>query len=288
MSESTKRFLYLMLEDQEGLDKRARWVRAFLVILIMLNVLAVIVETMESVSLTYRHWFRNFEYFSVAIFTMEYLARLWVCTGCAGNGGGIKGRIKHALHPLMLVDLLAIVPFYLPLFFTIDLIFLRALRLMRLLRVLKLGRYSDAIQVFYQVIRLKREQLAIAAIGLFIMLIISASLMYFFEHQAQPEIFGSIPHAMWWAIITLTTVGYGDTYPITLMGRILASSIALLGIGMFALPAGILSSGFVEYQEMQSAKTKLCPHCGKTLEERSGSDGSGADGSDSEGGTCKG
>lgn len=251
MSTTMKHTLFLLLEDQEGVDPRARWVRAFLVVLILLNVLAVIIETMEEVSIAYRHAFRVFEYFSVAIFSVEYLARLWVCSQCSGNGGGVVGRIKHALHPLMLIDLLAILPFYLPFLLPADLIFLRAVRLMRLLRVLKLGRYSDAVQVFFTVIRLKKEQLAVAGFGLGILLVIASSLMYYFEHQAQPAVFGSIPHAMWWAIVTLTTVGYGDAYPITAMGRMLGSVIALLGIMMFALPAGILSAGFVEYGEMK-------------------------------------
>jgi len=271
VSETLKQRLYLLLEDQEGLDPRARWVRAFLIILILLNVTALIIETMEDVSVAYQHIFRTFEYFSVAIFTVEYAARLWVCSECVDNGGGFIGRIKQALHPLMLVDLLAILPFYLPLLLPADLIFLRALRLMRLLRVLKLGRYSDAIKVFFGVIRLKKEQLAVAGFGLGILLIISSSLMYYFERAVQPAVFGSIPHSMWWAIITLTTVGYGDAYPVTVMGRFLASIIALLGIAMFALPAGILSAGFVEYGEKNKRKAEPCPHCGESLE-KSGDD----------------
>lgn len=264
MPQTMKHTLYLLLEDQEGKDPRARPVRAFLVVLILLNVLAVIIETMEDVSAAYKNIFWTFELFSVAIFSIEYVARLWVCGDCDGNEGGFKRRLRQALHPLMLIDLLAILPFYLPFLLPADLIFLRAIRLMRLLRVLKLGRYSDAIQIFFKVAKLKKEQLAVAGFGLGILLIVASSLMYYFEHEAQPAVFGSIPHAMWWAIITLTTVGYGDAYPITLMGRFLASVIALLGIGMFALPAGILSAGFVEYGEMQ--KEEKCPHCGESLD----------------------
>lgn len=271
MNNSLKWTLYLLLEDQEGRDPRARWIRTTLIILILLNVVALIVETMDDVSATYKHIFLTFEHISVAIFSVEYVLRLWVCTEKSACPGSFKGRVKYALHPLMLVDLLAILPFYLPLLLPADLIFLRALRLMRLMRVLKLGRYSDAIQVFFRVAKLKKEQLAVAAFGLGILLIIASSLMYYFEHEAQPAAFGSIPHAMWWAIITLTTVGYGDAYPVTLMGRFLASTIALLGIGMFALPAGILSAGFVEYGEAQKEKAKLetmgkCPHCGEKIE----------------------
>lgn len=267
MGASLKQTLFILLEDQQTTNRRARCVRAFLVVLILLNVFALIMETMPEVSATYKHVFRGFEYFSVAIFTAEYIARLWVCSQCLNNVGGIKGRIKHILHPLMIVDLLAILPFYLPYILPADLIFLRSLRLMRLLRVLKLGRYSDAVQIFFNVVRLKIEQLAVAGFALGILLIIASSLMYYFEREAQPAIFGSIPHAMWWAIVTLSTVGYGDAYPVTAAGRCLASVIAMLGIGMFALPAGILSAGFVEYGEMKKqSPSRTCPHCGKRPE----------------------
>jgi len=262
---SMKHTLYLLLEDQETNDPRARLVHIFLVVLILLNVFALIIETMEELSVDFAHIFHAFEFLSVVIFSVEYLVRLWVCTDDQGEQGSVVRRIKYALHPLMLIDLIAILPFYLPLLLPADLIFLRALRLMRLVRVLKLGRYSDAIQVFGRVISLKKEQLAVTGFGLGILLIIASSLMYYLEHVVQPAEFGSIPHAMWWAIVTLTTVGYGDAYPITAMGRLLASFIALLGIMMFALPAGILSSGFMEHGEQQKKESKKCPHCGEDI-----------------------
>lgn len=265
MAENIKKKLYLLLEEQTGIDPQARLIRGFLVVLIVLNVLAVIIETMEDVSSAYQHAFKGFELFSVGIFTVEYVIRLWICTECPSKGDKGISRIRHAFSPLMVVDLLAILPFYLPILLPADLIFLRALRLMRLLRVLKLGRYSDAIQVFFAVIRLKKEQLAVTAFGLGILLIIASSLMYYFEHLVQPAVFGSIPHAMWWAVITLTTVGYGDAYPVTMMGRLLASAIALLGIAMFALPAGILSAGFMEYGEIKNKKKTDAPTATENL-----------------------
>lgn len=265
MAHSLKRKLYLLLEDQTDADRHAKLVRIFLIVLIVLNVAAVIVETLEDLSTDYRFVFSRFEMFSVAVFTLEYAARLWVCTEDSTRYKGISGRLRLALSPLMLVDLLAILPFYLPFLLPTDLIFLRAIRLMRLLRVLKLGRYSDAIKIFAIVVRMKKEQLAVAGFGLGILLVVASSLMYYFEHLAQPSVFGSIPHAMWWAIITLTTVGYGDAYPVTVMGQLLASVIALLGIAMFALPAGILSAGFVEYGKLKNNGIERCPHCGKPL-----------------------
>ena len=269
MASSMKRTIYLLLEDPDGNDPRARLIRGFLIALILLNVTALVVETMEEVSAMYRDAFLMFEQVSVIIFSVEYVLRLWTCTEGEANSGLITGRLRHALSPLMLVDLIAILPFYLPLLLPADLLFLRSIRLMRLLRVFKLGRYSDAIRIFGRVIMLKKEQLAVAGFGLGILLIIASSLMYHFEHLVQPGTFESIPHAMWWAIITLTTVGYGDAYPITTMGRILASIISLLGIGMFAIPAGILSAGFLEYGDTHRRKGNgpaICPHCGKEID----------------------
>ncbi len=260
MGQSLKETQYLLLEDPEGSDVRARRLRLFLVFLILINVMGVILETMEEVSVDYRYVFRLLELISVFIFSIEYAGRIFV--GGPDRVRGVVGRVRYALSPLMIIDLIAILPFYLPFFLPDDLIFLRALRLMRLMRVLKLGRYSDAIQVFFDVVRLKREQLAVAGFCVGILLVVASSLMYHFEHLAQPSVFASIPHAMWWAIITLTTVGYGDVYPVTEMGRFLASVIALIGIGMFALPAGILSAGFVEYGERKKRAMGVCPHCG--------------------------
>jgi len=124
--------------------------------------------------------------------------------------------------------------------------FIRAIRLLRLFRIFKIGRYSKSLNVLKDVIRNKKEELVLIIFVVLIMLVIFSSLMYFVERDVQPEAFASIPHAMWWAIITLTTVGYGDVYPITVLGKILGAMIAFLGIGMFALPAGILGSGLIE------------------------------------------
>ncbi|WP_147822116.1 ion transporter [Salidesulfovibrio onnuriiensis] len=260
-----KTFIHDLLEEQYAPSLRARVFRAGLIALITLNVLAYMLETVHEISAPHRHWFLAFERFSVCVFTVEYVLRVWVCDQCLVDDHPVLCRVRFMFRPLMLVDLLAILPFYLPLLIPMDLIFLRTLRLLRLARVLKLGRYSDAMQVFGAVVRNKKEQLAVVCFILCILLVVASSLVYHFEHEAQPAVFGSIPESLWWAVITLTTVGYGDVYPVTAMGRIMASLIALLGIGMFALPAGILSAGFVEWRERQE-KPKVCPHCGKRIE----------------------
>jgi voltage-gated potassium channel len=177
----------------------------------------------------------------------------------------IKGRIRFALTPLALIDLLAILPFYFPLFLPIDLRFIRALRLFRLFRIFKLTRYSDALKKLGGVVILKKEELLISVMIVLVILFFASTLMYFIEGETQPETFSSVPKSLWWGVVTLTTVGYGDVYPVTPLGKVLGAVIAFLGVGMFALPAGILASGFAETIHRKREQT-TCPHCGKEIE----------------------
>jgi voltage-gated potassium channel len=163
------------------------------------------------------------------------------------------------------VDLLAILPTLL-MWGGVDLRVLRVLRLTRMLRLAKLGRYSKAVQTLGQVVRLKREELILSLVLMLFMLVVASSLMFMVESQQQPEAFSSIPATMWWTVMTLTTVGYGDVFPITTAGKLLASGIAVLGIGLFALPAGLVASAFVELRGRQQPHASTCPHCGKTLD----------------------
>jgi voltage-gated potassium channel len=169
-----------------------------------------------------------------------------------------------------LIDLLAIAPAFLPLFFAMDLRIVRVLRLFRLFRLLKMGRYVESLNTLDDVVRSKKEELLVTTIMIATLLLFSGSLMYLVENEAQPDKFPDIPSALWWGIATLTTVGYGDVFPITPAGKVLGGVIAFLGIGMFALPTGILASGFAE--EIQKNRKKIvvvvCPHCGKDMPER--------------------
>lgn len=259
----------------------ARTINASIVVLILLNVVAIILGTVQGLRVAYGPWLDTFEILSVAIFTVEYLARLWVVPEDPMFRGAVRGRLRWMGTPLAVVDLLAILPFYLPMGVALDLRFLRVLRLLRLVRVLKLARYSKAIRSMGRVFRAKRQELVMTLFLVGVLLVVSSSLMYLAEHEAQPEDFSSIPHTLWWAVITLTTVGYGDAVPITPLGRALGAVIALLGIGMIALPAGILGSGFVDELQPEAdedealptqaaaerARRGACPHCGKDLDQ---------------------
>jgi voltage-gated potassium channel len=263
MAGRLKARVHELIEAQALHSRLERGINFFLMGLIFLNVLAVVLETERPLGLRHRLVFHWFDVVSVMIFSAEYILRLWSCTESADFRHPVWGRLRYLLTPLAAIDLLAILPFYLPMILSVDLRFLRALRLFRIFRLLKLGRFVKSLRTMKNVLKDKKEELVVAVFSVLILLVLSSSLMYFAEHGAQPEKFSSIPAAMWWGIATLTTIGYGDIYPVTLAGKLLGSAVAILGVGLFALPAGILASGFA--QEIQKKKERSCPHCGKEL-----------------------
>jgi voltage-gated potassium channel len=232
----------------------------FIITLISLNVLAIVLESVPSLNARFFHVFDAFEVFSVAVFSVEYLLRLWTVTLEKNYSHPVMGRVRYALTPMGLIDLLAVLPFYLP-FFGMDLRSLRALRMFRLFRLFKIARYVSALNMINATFRDKREELTISLIFTLIMLLITSTVMYHVENAAQPEAFVSIPQTMWWGIATLTTVGYGDVYPVTGLGKLLGGAIAIIGVGLFALPAGILASGFSD-QLARRKKKEPCARCG--------------------------
>ena len=171
----------------------------------------------------------------------------------------------------MLIDLISFLPFYIPLG-DVDLRIIRAVRLFRLFRLFKMGRYSKSLNILVNVIKTKKEELIITLFSGGILLIIAASIMYFIEKTAQPDLFGSILDAIWWGAATLTSVDYGDLYPVTFIGKLMGLLIAVVGIGLFALPAGIIASGFASELQKQKIEAKICPHCGKEINATSSRD----------------
>lgn len=246
--------------DDRGIEK---FVNVFLLALIVANVVAVILETVQPIRAVFRLTFEAFEAFSVAVFTVEYALRMWSCTADSRYGHPIWGRLRFARSFMALVDLVSILPSLVP-GGTLDLRFARMLRLARLGRTLKIARYSQSLQTLGRVLRAKREELVVTAMAGAVLLVCASSLMYFAEHQAQPHQFSSIPASMWWGVVTLTTVGYGDIFPVTPLGKVLGAFIAVLGIGLFALPAGILASGFSD--ELRRKEPRTCPRCGQTFD----------------------
>ena len=243
-----RRRIFSLLDESDHENVYGRTISVFLILLILANVGAVIVESVKDFEARYKTFLEVFELFSVVVFTVEYALRLWTCTedGRRRYADNFRGRLRYALTPMAVIDFLAIAPFYLSVLFVID---LRFLRVFRLLRLLKITRYSPAIEMLGRVLYNERRALLSAMLFMMVLLVIAASLMHVIEKQAQPEAFGSIPEAMWWAVVTLTTVGYGDISPITPFGKLLGAVVTIFGIGAFALPAGILASGLA--QEIQ-------------------------------------
>ncbi len=238
----------------------------FIVTLIFLNVLAVILESVESLAAAYSGAFKAFALFSVTVFTLEYVLRVWTCTVQEKFARPVAGRLRYIFTPMALIDLLAILPFYLPIFFDGDLRFLRVFRLFRLFALFKLARYSSSLKLITNVVEEKKEELLVTFAVTVVLLILASGTIYFLEHDAQPEAFSSIPAAMWWGVATMTTVGYGDIYPITPFGKLFGGMIAILGLGTFGLPAGIIAYGFVEEIQKRRSRPANCPHCGKRVD----------------------
>ena len=240
-----RRRIYEILEAGHGDDKASKFFDAVLVTLIVLNIAAFIAETVPSIEAAHGHWLAIFERFSVAVFSVEYLLRLWTSVEVPflKRLPPWRARLKFAMRGSQLIDLAAILPFYLAQFFQLDLRFLRALRL---LRFLKLSRYSPAMHSLLRVFQNERRSLTGAALLLFAAVLFASTGIYYLESAAQPDKFGSVPESAWWAMATLTTVGYGDIYPITPLGRFFGGFVMLTGLCILALPVAIISTGFAQ------------------------------------------
>ncbi|MCU0547451.1 MAG: ion transporter [Oscillatoriaceae cyanobacterium Prado104] len=245
-----KRTLYTILNTSDSKNLYSFADDIIVTFLIVLNIAAFIAST-ESLPPEKKLIVEGIEIVSSLLFTLEYGLRMWVCTLDRHYAHPIWGRLKYAITPLSIIDLVSILPFYLLLLFPGSNAF-NLISLLRLLRLLKISRYSESVRHLGLVLYRKKDELIATAFAVFILLIFASSLMYFVEYEAHPDVFGSILDAMWWGVVTLTTVGYGDIYPITPLGRFLGAILAFLGMGIFALPAGIIASGFAE--EVQRKK----------------------------------
>lgn len=269
MYHATKGKIHTLLHPELGHTKADKFINAFIIVLIILNVVAVMLETVPAIHEPRKEFFRVFDVVSVAIFSVEYFLRVWSSNHDPRFRHSVHGRLRYMLTPGALIDLLAILPFYLNIFFGFDLRVLRVLRLLRFLRLFRLTAYMRATQMVVNVFKATRSELLLSFVLALFLIVISSSLVYFSEHIAQPDKFTSIPATVYWSVITLTTVGYGDLYPVTAAGKVFTSVILIAGVALFALPAGILTAGFLEeIRKTKTRKTFNCPHCGKPIEER--------------------
>ena len=251
---TTRKKVYDILEHGFDGSRTSRLFSGFIVVLIILNVSAIIFESYKPIGEMYHQEFLLFNIFSVIVFTLEYFARIWVSVESphSDSSSPIRSRVKYSLSPVSLIDLLAIAPFYLSFIFAID---LRYLRMLRMLRLLKLTHYFKGLRLFMDVLRKELPSIGAAIIIMSVLVIMSASVMYGVEHEAQPDVFDSIPSAIWWSVVTMTTVGYGDVTPITFLGKFISIFIMLLGVGIVALPAAMLAAKFGD--ELRTRKQLL-------------------------------
>lgn len=268
MLTKVKKRVFEIIELSKTGDKLSHIFDLLIIILICINVITIIAGTFnlpENIKLISKY----IEIISIIIFTFEYIARIWTADYLYPRMKPYIARIKYIFSFMAIIDLLAILPFYLPMVISIDLRILRVLRMIRLFRIFKINRYTSALSTIVKVFKNKAPQLISSMLIVSLMMIIASVLMYNFEHEAQPETFSNVFQALWWSIATLTTVGYGDIYPVTAVGKILSAIIAILGIGLVAVPTGIITSGFSELVEGQKDKEKIkhyCPYCGNKID----------------------
>ena len=248
---SFRKRIWEILEKGNPNDKASFYSDIFLITLIIFNIIAVLLETVDSIYTKYAFEFLIFERFSTVVFLIEYLLRIWVCVEEKIKSNKIITRLKYASTWPAIIDLLAVLSGLLPMIFEVD---LRILRALRMLRLLKFSRYFKVMNLLLGVLKEEKQSFLAAMFLLTVAMLVASTGIYLFEKDAQPDKFGSIPEAMWWSIATLTTIGYGDVTPVTGMGKFFGAIIAIIGIGVVALPSGILASGFTDQLKRRQAR----------------------------------
>ena len=273
---SKKERIFEILQLGNRTDKVSHACDILIIALILINISVSILYTFSELA-RYFPLFHIIETVTIAFFTVELALRLWTADFLFG-----KGKIKSALLYLLsfngIVELWSILPFFLPLFLPKGIIAFRIFRVVRMLRLFQVNTYSDSMATIMVVVKRKRNQILSSMVMIFAVMVMASMLMYGLEHQAQPEVFENAFSGLWWATSALLTVGYGDIYPITPLGEAISILITFLGVGMVAIPTGILSAGFTEYEKEQKMaqvmkqkakyakerkKLDYCPYCGE-------------------------
>ncbi|GHB73486.1 ion transporter [Persicitalea jodogahamensis] len=266
-----KKVHYILTISTKGKKGFSLMVNLFIIGLIALNSLAIILHSVPEIREhpSLGQLFIDFEIFSVLVFTVEYVLRVWASVESSEYQHPFWGRLKFIFSGWALVDLFAILPFFLT-FFYADFGLIRMLRILRLVRLYRVTKYSRALNMIKTAVRYTKEELILSYAFLLFAMLIASSIIYYIEHPAQPEVFTSIPTSIWWGVVTMTTLGYGDMVPVTALGKVFGGFISILGVALFSLPTGILASGFIEQinetkRTQRAAKTTKCPHCGEEV-----------------------
>ena len=265
----TRRRIFEILQIGKDSDKASRIFDFTLVGLILVNLALDIAFTFDELK-RYAAIFSAIETITVLFFTVEFSLRLWTADLLYGKGR-IASAVRYVFSFNGVVEFLSIAPFYMPLLFPTGIIAFRMFRVVRILRLFQANAYSDSLSTILIVLKRKRNQILSSMMIILIIMIMSSLVMYGFEHEAQPDVFRNAFSGIWWASATLLTVGYGDIYPVTLMGKIASIVITFLGVGMVAIPTGILSAGFTIHiseqrlEQVARRKGHFCPHCGEKI-----------------------
>lgn len=269
--EPLKRRIYEIIRLSTGRNFASHMFDLALMLLIILNVILLVWDTFP-ITTHFERAIGTIQTVSFVIFTIEYLLRLWTADYIYPASTPVKARIKFALPGEGLVDLLSILPFYIPAF-PRGILALRSLQLMRIFRLFRINKYSNALNVIISVFRKKADQLISSCFVILVLMLTSSVVMYHLEHAVQPENFTSAFSALWWAFNAITTTGYGDIVPITVGGRVMAMLLSAFGIALIAVPTGIITAGFIQQAEHDKHATRaededpfhqlICPHCGK-------------------------
>jgi voltage-gated potassium channel len=264
-------------------DKQGGYYEILMMGLIFANALAMIVDTVPSIKLNYDWFLMPFEQISIIIFSAEYILLLWVCTENPEYRDPVHGRIRYAMTPVALINLLSVMPAFIPVLQPYDLRALRMFRLFRFFRILKLTKYSDSLKTLFRALDAKKEQLFMTLV-IIVLLVVMTSVFLFYAENGTNEsaVFDDLPSTIWWGLITLNPMSNEEGYPVTVAGKLISAGMALLEIGIFAIPAGIMASAFEEeYKEKEKEQEgqrtvcetesgrndgpTVCPHCGKRV-----------------------
>lgn len=244
-NKSLRQNIFALLNPTPHSYEVNKYIDYVVILAVLTSVICIILETVQEVNSVWSTEFKTLDILTVTIFSIEYVLRVYSCCEIQSYSKPIRGRMLYIFSPSALIDLLAISPFYISLIVnkSID---LRFLRIFRLTRLLKLTRYTGTLNTLLKAVQREKYVLMAAAFMMILMIILTASLGYMFEHDTQPDKFESIPASMYWAVITLASVGYGDITPITPLGRLMTVIVSFVGIGIFAIPAGLMASSFTD------------------------------------------
>jgi voltage-gated potassium channel len=264
--QKTQKGLYNLLENKFPTTWPPKLVTGILMSFILISVLLIMLETNEELYVPNQILLNQIEFITTIVFTIEYILRLWMCPASEKSEfqSSILGRLRYFISPIALIDLFSILPLYLPMIFNIDPQYIWMINLFRIFRIFKVGHFSPALETLWNVFKQRRQELIVAMFLGGVILIFTSTIMFYAENSLQPDKFSSIPATLWWGIATLATVGYGDMYPLSTLGRLVSVLTAFIGVGIFTLPAVFLGSAFIDTLKYRR-QTRFCPFCDANL-----------------------